>query len=252
MWNDQRWTHVAIDEAQDLCVAEASLIGSLVDPRGALTVSADFRQIVSPVHGMRTAQALQVGRSLRGRGTDLSHPFARNLRQSRQIGQFLQGFYEVAFKERPSFDVNETLEDAKPQLILAPPHDQALRIKQLFSVLQRLDGIDSVSVIQINEDERSLSRLRAELEGIDVPLAPIWAWSGDGLLTTSVERVKGLEFDACIVLGLEQAESAALNFTLNRAYVGLSRPTRRLAIVSDEFPSVLRRVSRNLFDVTQT
>ena len=23
LWNDQRWTHVAIDEAQDLCVAEA-------------------------------------------------------------------------------------------------------------------------------------------------------------------------------------------------------------------------------------
>ena len=251
LWDDQRWTHVAIDEAQDLCVAEASLIGSLVDPDGALTVAADFRQIVSPVHGMRSSQALDVGRSLRGRGADLIYPFARNMRQSRQIGQFLRGFYEAAFNERPTFDVNNTLEDRKPQLILAPPHDQALRIKQLLSVLQRLDGIDSVSVIQINEDEQFLSRLRSELEVLDVSLAPIWASSGDGLLTTSVERVKGLEFDACIVLGLEQAESAALNFTLNRAYVGLSRPTRRLAIVADEFPSLLRRVPRNLFDVTQ-
>ena len=252
LWNDQRWTHVAIDEAQDLCVAEASLIGSLVDPGGALTVAADFRQIVSPVHGMRTSQALHVGRSLRGQGTGLSYPFAKNMRQSRQIGEFLRGFYEAAFKERPTFDVNETLNDRKPQLILAPPHDQALRIKQLFAVLQRLDGIDSVSVIQINEDEQSMSRLRLELEGLDVPLAPMWAWSGDGLLTTSVERVKGLEFDACIVLGLEQAESAALNFTLNRAYVGVSRPTRRLAIIADEFPSLLRRVPHNLFEVTQT
>jgi hypothetical protein len=34
----ERWTHIAIDEAQDLCVAEASLIGSLVDPDGALIV----------------------------------------------------------------------------------------------------------------------------------------------------------------------------------------------------------------------
>ena len=200
---------------------------------------------------MRSPEALHVGRSVRGRGADLNYPFARNMRQSRQIGQFLQGFYEAAFKERPTFDVNETLEDGRPQLILAPPQDQALRIKQLFAVLQRLDGIDSVSVIQINEDEQSLSRLRSELEGLDVPLAPIWAWSGDGLLTTSVERAKGLEFDACIVLGLEQAESAALNFTRNRAYVGLSRPTRRLAIVADEFPSLLRRVPRDLFDVTQ-
>ena len=251
LWNDRRWTHVAIDEAQDLCVAEASLIGSLVDPDGALTVSADFKQIVSPVHGMRSPEALHIGRSLRDRGTDLNYPFARNMRQSRQIGQFLQGFYEAAFKERSTFDVNETLEDRKPQLILAPPRNQALRIKQFFNVLQHSDGVDSVSVIQINEDEQSLSKLRSELEGLDMPLAPIWAWTGDGLLTTSVERVKGLEFDACIVLGLEQVESAALNFTLNRAYVGLSRPTRRLALVAEEFPPLLRRVPRALFDVTQ-
>lgn len=248
---DQRWTHVAIDEAQDLCVAEASLIGSLVDPDGALTVSADFQQIVSPVHGMRSSEALHVGRSLRGRGADLIYPFARNMRQSRQIGRFLQGFYEAAFKERPTFDVNETLEDRKPQLILAPPYDQALRIKQLFAVLRRSDVVDSVAIIQINEDEQSLLRLRSELENLKVPLAPMWASSGDGLLTTSVERAKGLEFDACIVLGLEHVESAALNFTLNRAYVGVSRPTRRLALVADEFPSLLRRVPRALFDVTQ-
>ena len=248
---DQRWTHVVIDEAQDLCVADASLIGSFVDPDGALTVSADFRQIVSPVHGMRSSEALHIGRSLRSRGADLIYPFARNMRQSRQIGRFLQGFYEAAFKERPTFDVNETLEDRKPQLILAPPHDQALRIKQIFAVLRRSKVVDSVAVIQINEDAQSLSTLRSELANLEVPLSPIWAFSGDGLLTTSVERVKGLEFDACIVLGLEHVESAALNFTLNRAYVGLSRPTRRLALVADEFPSLLRRVPRSLFDVTQ-
>ena len=35
--NGERWTHVVLDEAQDLCVAEASLLGSSVDPDGALT-----------------------------------------------------------------------------------------------------------------------------------------------------------------------------------------------------------------------
>lgn len=248
---DQRWTHVAIDEAQDLCVAEASLIGSLVDIDGALTVSADFRQIVSPVHGMRSSEAFHVGRSLRGRDADQFYPFARNLRQSRQIGRFLQGFYEAAFKERPTFDVNETLEDRKPQVIIAPPQDQAFRIKQLVAVLRRSEVVESVALIQINEDEQSLLKIRSELEALGVRLAPIWASTGDGLLTTSVERIKGLEFDACIVLGLEHVESASLNFTLNRAYVGLSRPTRRLALVSDEFPSLLSRVPNDLFDVTQ-
>lgn len=247
----QRWTHVVIDEAQDLCVAEASLLGSLVDPDGALTVSADFHQIVSPVHGMKNAEALGVGRSLLGKGAEQVYPFARNMRQSRQIGRFLQAFYEVAFKERPAFEANNALEDKKPQLIITPPQDHALRIKQLAAVLRRSQVIESIALLQINEDEDAMARLRSGLEQNGVALAAPWAASGSGLVTTSVERIKGLEFDACIVVGLEEVESAALNFTLNRAYVALSRPARRLALIASEFPSMLRKVDRGLFDVTQ-
>lgn len=252
MHDGERWTHVAIDEAQDLCAAEASLLGSLVDPDGALTVSADFRQIVSPVHGMKDAKALQVGRSLRGAGAEQLYPFAKNMRQSREIGRFLQGFYEIAFKELPAFDASTAIHDKKPQLIIAQPSDYALRIKQLTAALRRSDVVRSIAVLQVNEDEESLVRLRAELEALGVPLAPIWAASGEGILTTSVERIKGLEFDACIVLGLDDVESASLNFTLNRAYVALSRPARRLALIASEFPSILRRVDRDLFDVTHS
>ncbi|SEP50259.1 Part of AAA domain-containing protein [Rhodospirillales bacterium URHD0017] len=252
MSDGERWTHVAIDEAQDLCVAEASLLGSLVDPDGALTVSADFRQIVSPVHGMKTAAALGVGRSLRGKGAEQIYPFARNMRQSKQIGRFLQGFHEVAFNERPTFDVNASLEDKKPQLIIAPPQDHVLRIKQIASVLRRSDVVSSIALLQINEDEQSLDKLRAELEKAGVLLAPAWASAGKGLLTTSVERIKGLEFDACIVLGLEDVETSALNFTLNRTYVALSRPSRRLALICSEYPPLLRKVDKSLFEVTQS
>ncbi|MBH5385739.1 AAA family ATPase [Bradyrhizobium diversitatis] len=248
----KRWTHVAIDEAQDLCVAEASLLGSLVDPDGALTVSADFRQIVSPVHGMQSPDAFKIGRSLRGKKTEQIYPFARNMRQSRQIGRFLQGFYEVAFKERPTFDVNVPLEDKKPQLIIAPPQDHALRVKQIASVLGRSEVVRSIALLQINEDEQALVKLRTDLEKASVGLANIWAATGSGLLTTSVERIKGLEFDACIVLGLEDVETASLNFTLNRAYVALSRPARRLVLICSEYPAILRKVDKSLFDVIQS
>lgn len=252
MTSGERWTHIAMDEAQDLCVAEASLLGSLVDPDGALTVSADFQQIVSPVHGMASPHALGVGRSLRGSSVEQFYPFACNMRQSKQIGRFLQGFYEAAFRERPTFTVNADTEDKKPQLIIAPPQSHALRIKQLAAVLRRSDVVSSVALLQINEDEQSLKRLRSDLEKAGVSLAPVWSVSGPGLLTTSVERIKGLEFDACIVLGLEDVETAALNFTLNRAYVALSRPARRLALICSEYPPLLRKVDKSLFDVTQS
>lgn len=248
MTDGERWTHIAIDEAQDLCAAEVSLLGSLVDPDGALTVSADFHQIVSPVHGIRNAEALSVGRSLRGRKAEQIYPFARNMRQSQQIGRFLQGFYEAAFGERPTFDVNANLQDKKPQLYIAPPHEHAQRIKQISAVLRRSSVVSSLAVLQINEDEQAITKLRAELQALGVPLAPIWAATGEGVITTSVERIKGLEFDACIVLGLEDVETAALNFTLNRAYVALSRPARRLALISGDYPALLRKVDKALFD----
>ena len=248
MTDGKRWTHIAIDEAQDLCAAEASLLGSLVDPDGALTISADFHQIVSPVHGIRNAEALSVGRSLRGRRAEQIYPFARNMRQSQQIGRFLQAFYEAAFGERPTFDVNASLQDKKPQLYIAPPHEHAQRIKQIAAVLRRSSVVSSLAVLQINEDEQALVKLRTELQALDVPLAPIWAAAGEGVITTSVERIKGLEFDACIVLGLEDVETAALNFTLNRAYVAISRPARRLALISGEYPALLRKVDKALFD----
>jgi hypothetical protein len=174
------------------------------------------------------------------------------MRQSKQIGRFLQGFYEAAFSERPTFDVSASVEDRKPQLIIAPPQDHALRIKQMVSVLRRSAVVRSVALLQINEDEQALEKLRAELETANVLLAPAWAASGTGLLTTSVERIKGLEFDACIILGLEDVETAALNFTLNRTYVALSRPARRLALICSGYPPLLRKVDKSLFDVTQS
>jgi hypothetical protein len=174
------------------------------------------------------------------------------MRQSKQIGRFLQSFYEAVFNERPDFDANTELEETKPQLIIAPPQDHALRIRQLVSVFKRSEVVSSIALLQINEDEQALLQLRAELEKAGVALAPAWAASGVGLLTTSVERIKGLEFDACIVLDLEDVERAALNFTLNRAYVALSRPARRLALICSDYPSLLRKMDKALFDVTRS
>ena len=108
----------------------------------------------------------------------------------------------------------------------------------------------SIAIVQINEHEESLLRLREDLAALGAGLAPIWeAVSQDGIITTSVERVKGLEFDACIVLGLEDVERSTLHFTVNRAYVGLSRPARRLAMVCEHTPGVLKRLDSSLYDV---
>lgn len=245
-----RWTHVVLDEAQDLSVAEASLLTSFVHTDGAVTVSADFRQAVTPTKGMEDASALSVGSPLRDTRAKTTFRFGRNMRQSKQIGRFLQGFYESAFGELAPFDVNPDLSDAKPRLILATVADQPRRVVQLLNVLRRSQTMKSVAIVQINEHEESMLRLREKLVALGAELAPIWeAVSQERIITTSVERVKGLEFDACIVLGLEDVERSTLHFTVNRAYVGLSRPARRLAMVCEHTPSVLKRLNSSLYEV---
>lgn len=120
-------------------------------------------------------------------------------------------------------------------------------------------------LLQINEDEVEMKRLRAALEALDVPLAPIWETqesaetAKDGsnsrpqrrLITTSVERAKGLEYDACIVLGLNDVERSALHFSKNRAYVALSRPARRLILLCQEFPALLHKVHKGTFEIRE-
>lgn len=246
----ERWTHVALDEAQDLSVVEASLLPSFVHPDGAVTVSADFRQAVTATKGMEDGGALAVGCPLRDGRAITPFRFGRNMRQTREIGRFLQGFYLSAFGESAPFDVDDERTGPRPRLILAPSAEQARRIRQVLNSLRQGGSVATVAVLQVNEDERTLLSLRGDLERAGLQLAPIFdADARAGIVTTSVERIKGLEFDACIVLGLEGAENAALNFTLNRAYVGLSRATQRLAMVCEHMPALLRRVDRALYDL---
>lgn len=247
-----QWSHVVVDEAQDLSVAEASLLGSLVSPDGALTVSLDFKQIVSPLKGMQDTKAFHVGKSIKDDREAQNYPFARNFRQSREIGEFLQEFYRIAFKEPPSFEVNPVIQTVKPQLIIADAHQFARRIRQIATVFSRSENIESVALLQVNEDIKHMNELREGLEDLGVPLAEDnEGYSNNVLVTSTVENIKGLEFDACILLGLEDITPSARSFTKNRAYVGLSRPAQRLIMICQEYPTVLRDMDQSLFETIE-
>ena len=109
----------------------------------------------------------------------------------------------------------------------------------------------TVALLQVNEDEDEMLYYRKLLENSGVSLAPIWdSESKDGsLITTSVERIKGLEYDICFVVGVESVESSILNYNKNRVYVALSRPTQRLFVLSQNYPQLFRGINNDLFDV---
>ena len=245
------WSHVVIDEAQDLSVVEASLISSFVVRDGALTISADFMQVVSPVHGMVNPNAFKIGCRLISRDDDFKQfPFTKNMRQSSQIGNFLRGFYVKAFGELAPFIANDEITGPKPQLRLMSYVNFAPTIKNALNTFKKANFTGSIALLQINEDEDEMARYREMLALEQIPLAPLWAANdvGGGLVTTSVERIKGLEYDVCFILGLEEAENTMINFSKNRVYVALSRPTQRLYLLCEHFPSLLHGVTNELYD----
>jgi len=89
------------------------------------------------------------------------------------------------------------------------------------------------------------------LEKENISLADIWVSdSADGaMVTTSIERIKGLEYDICFVVGLEKAENTMLNFNKNRAYVALSRPAQRLYMFCEHIPGLLHGMNNDLYDI---
>ncbi len=246
------WQHIVIDEAQDLSVVEASLLSSFMLRDGALTISADFRQVVSPVHGMKNLDAFKIGCNLIRNADDFTqYPFTKNLRQSGQIGKFLKGFYEKVFGELPQFMANDEMNGPKPQLHLMPYVNFAQTIRKMLNVFKEKKVTGSMAFLQINEDEDEMIRYREMLEKENISLAAIWASDSDdgAMITTSIERIKGLEYDICFVVGLEKAENTMLNFNKNRAYVALSRPTQRLYMFCEHIPGLLHGINSDLYDV---
>jgi hypothetical protein len=247
--SERRWTHVVLDEAQDLAVQEASLLASFVHPRGALTVSADYHQVVSPVHGMTDGGALKFGLPIWDRTLHMQYSFNKNLRQSREIGQFLFDFHQHTFGEIPRFEPGDRSEGMKPAVYTTSRGAIPILLRQMYTALGRSKTVRRVAVIQVDDDLAAMSQLRAALERLGVRLAALGNTLAEGaLVTTTVEQAKGLEFDACIVLGLDDLERASLNFSKNRAYVALSRPTQRLFMVCEHFPPLLQRMRSDLFE----
>ena len=247
----EQWTHIMIDEAQDLCVAEAALLGSFVHPDGAFTVSADFYQVVSPVWGMENPKAFNVGTPLKGK--EQLFPFAKNMRQSKQIGLFLKEFYHSTFGEIAPFEANDTIDikNGAPLLMLGNASEFSIRIKQRMAVMKRNPEIRSIALLQINEDEKAMEQIRSDLQKQGVEMAPVWESSdtNNKLITTSVERIKGLEYDACFVVGMDDIDNSTLNYSKNRAYVALSRPALQLTILCEEFPQDLQRINNDYIKI---
>jgi hypothetical protein len=200
---------------------------------------------------MTNPEAFQFAGTVRGAGSTVQFPFRKNLRQSREIGRFLKDFYHHTFNEMPPFDAGDRVENFKPQLVIGSRQGLFREVSNMMRQLTRSKSVQTIGLLLIDEDRVELDRTKTELQAVG--LSPV-ILDGKGmepgaLLLSTVERAKGLEFDACIVFGLDDVERSSLNFWKNRAYVALSRPMKRLFMLCEEYPALLQSVQKDLLDV---
>lgn len=246
--HDSLWSHIAIDEAQDLSAPEAALLASLVDPLGAITISADFRQRVSASHGIEDSQSIDLGCRINTAGMRKPFRFGTNKRQTPQIVEFLKAYYEVNFGEAPPFDSDTSAaQGSPPELFIGNQIKIIERLRQITKLPSMKTG--TVAVLQVNENIEEKARIVGFLESVGImPVSPIERNdAGDRWILATVEEIKGLEFDACLVFGLDSVDADELDYNRNRAYVALSRPAQRLVMLCHEFPSILKGIPPSLY-----
>lgn len=219
---------VYVDEVQDLCEVEWMLLAQMVRHSGGLFFTGDPYQALRPSGFYWKRLQLRLGRNLQVQEGSLS----LNLRNTRQIAEFVQGELErirakYHMEQQPDYRVTALIEGLPPAL----GHIRRIDASQVARWLG-----DQGALVVWDPSARSEPFAQAVLEA--------------GGLVVTVDEAKGLEFDWTAVLKpytslahqMEGRSSLVRAQAFSRLYVALTRARRGLLVLDEQTdlsPSVL-------------
>jgi DNA helicase II / ATP-dependent DNA helicase PcrA len=194
--------HLVVDEAQDLALAELSALGSVVHPKGAITLAGDQAQQVDPtIQGSSWDQILDaIGARESG-----SVVLETSYRCPSPVGRFA---WQVLGSQAPPEPPN-CPRDGPPVLVTTHPHVglAGLALAEALSAL--LHRQPEVTVAVLLRENASARRLHEVLSQA-IPARLVLNGDFDfrpGVVVTTATQVKGLEFDCTVV-----ADGNAMNW----------------------------------------
>lgn len=239
------FTHLVVDEAQDLSPIHAQILRGLVDKQGTLTLVGDLRQRLQS-GGLSNWDELGIDGLRRA-------AFTVNHRQSFQLGSFVGALHEKLFHEGPVWKPSERRHGPAPRLLSNTRPDALVRtvateIRHWREDIQR----STVAVLFDGQWAARAGRrhIRRFLDELSDDLATdsaltvefISSTSQGGrlrrtncVLLASVKATKGLEFDAVVLIDpREEWKRDLLHVSTrkkNGLYVGASRAKQGLSLV---------------------
>lgn len=220
-----RYGHVVVDEAQDLSVMALRLIGRRAD-KGSMTVLGDLAQATSPQAAGSWENAVealtQSAPEVTVRHTELTVGYRVPAAILDVANRLLP---HAAPTVTPARSVRE---GGDPPLMLEVAADR-LAAAVVSEVQASVERTASVAVVAV---EAIMDHLEQAMTAADIPVDRVGG-SGlpgrDAVAIVSPQAVKGLEFDAVIVV--EPAAIAALDSGLRHLYVSMTRAVQHLGVV---------------------
>ncbi len=225
-----RYEHVVIDEVQDFGAVELAVMLGAVQSRTGVTLVGDLNQKIVP--GADFAGWDQVAKALGVNGHDV---FSLDVahRSTRPI---------MALADRLVGDTtSEGREGPLPRLVRSAPEDIAEAISEvIFDLLNELPSPHIAVVVRKQSDINPLRDVLDDwLEGIvevrrghnkDFTFAP-------GVSVTNYRQVKGLEFDAVVVVEPSEENYPNNEQGTRNLYTTITRARDRLCFVSAHAPT---------------
>ena len=223
-----RYGHVVVDEAQDLSAMALRMVGRRAEG-GSMTVLGDLAQATAPQAvgswpAAVDALTAAVGRQPVVRHAELTVGYrvpAAILDLANRLLPHAAPGVTPARSVRPG---------GEPPLVLAVDRPDAVAgaaVAEIQALRQRTASVAAVGVAE------GLADVEAALRSADVPVERVGGGSGlpgrDAVALVTPEGVKGLEFDAVVVI--EPADIAAADSGLRHLYVAMTRAVQHLGIV---------------------
>ncbi len=251
----RRYTHIIADESQDLTRVQLAFLKELYLEKEY----SSFVFIADTSQSIYTHSWLGKGRSFKSAGFDMtgkSQILSKNYRTTEQITRaafsLIDDTPEIVFDEH--FVEPHLIDKQGPIPIykmLNGEEAQALYVvRQLHTRLAEIPLEDIVVIARFNNQ---LNSLQQKLEERGIPYNPINRYEADfaagGVKLSTIHSVKGIEFRAVIIIGLDNGVIPHLSYSRKQTrleeevverkllYVGMTRATEFLYLLSSQRPS---------------
>lgn len=254
-WRRQRYTHIIADESQDLTRVQLAFLKELYREKEY----SSFVFIADTSQSIYTHSWLGKGRSFRSVGYDMtgkSQILNRNYRTTEQISRAAFGLItnspEIVFDEHfVEPDLIEKQGTMPVYRMLDGEEEQARYIVRQLET--QLRGIPLEDIAIIARFNNQLHTLQKTLETRNIPFNLINRYEADfaaaGLKLSTIHSVKGIEFRVVIIIGLDKGIIPHFSYSRKQTrqeeevverkllYVGMTRATERLYLLSSQRPS---------------